>query len=190
MSRKPKLAPSVLAHKARRAEAAQYRMLGMDYRSIAAKMGLSVAGAYGLVKSAAEEMDQLAKESMETQRRIELERLDHATRILMSHVTQLSKADPSPSAFDQLIRVIERRCKILGLDAATQLMVQQQVSEQLPNELVKGLHAIKVALNLSDEDYDRALKIIAGPAAVGGGSAEDPSGEDQPLQVDEPGPVS
>ena len=180
MGRRGKLAPTVLKSKARRAEAAQLRMLGMDYRAIAAKMGVSVAWAHELVKSAADEMDQIAKESMEVQRRVELDRLDHATRILMSHVTQLAKADPSPSAFDQLIRVIERRCKILGLDAATQLMVQQQVSEKLPMELMKGLQAIKAALNLSDDDYERALHILTGegPVFSAGSSSQDGPGDE------------
>lgn len=178
--------PTALRVKARRAEAARLRMLGLDYRSIAERMGVSVGGAHKLVKQASDEMRRDASEAIDIQRRIELERLDHATRVVMGQLSQLAASKRvNTHAPDQLVRLSERRAKLLGLDAATQLIVQQQLDAKLAQGLMDGLEAIKEVLHISDEDYLRALEHLAAregsSSASGEGARETEREEDEPI---------
>lgn len=162
--------PTALRVKAHVAEAAKLRMMGLSYRQIGERMGCSGSVAHGYVKRAAEGYELAAAEAIETQRKLELARLDHATTIVMAQVAKLASSNkPNPAAVDQLIRISERRAKLLGLDAVFEVKVQQSMSQ----EIEAVLSRLRASLN--DDEFAKVV------SALGGGSEED-KGEEQPDQ--------
>lgn len=153
--------PSALRVKAAVAEAAKLRVLGLSYRQIGERMGCAPSIAHKYVTRAAEGYELQAAEAIETQRRLELARLDHATTIVMSQVAKLAASPkPNPAAIDQLIRISERRSKLLGLDAALEVKVQQEMGR----EIQSVMSVLRGALD--DESFARVV------AALGGGGEE------------------
>jgi hypothetical protein len=118
----------------RDAQAVEYRRRGLSYRQIAAQMSWkNQASAYeavqrGLIDSISEASDEV--------RRLELDKLDeyqrHALRVLATPhflvsngvlITDPDSEKPLPddspvlAALDRLLKISERRSKLLGLDA-------------------------------------------------------------------------
>jgi intein-encoded DNA endonuclease-like protein len=85
---------------------------GWSYRAIAEKLEIDVAQAFRDVKGAVAELNKTKLDTAEDYVAIELERLDMLTKALepMAAVGNIG----SVSAY---IRVMERRAKLLGLDA-------------------------------------------------------------------------
>jgi hypothetical protein len=143
-------------------------MMGLGYRQIGERMGLSTGGAYRLVCVGSDALSCEATESIEAQRNLELARLDHATTVVMSHVTKLAAATkPNPAAVDQLVRISERRSKLLGLDSATEVLVTQR----LESELAAVVEALRGALD--DAAFAKALAALGVSGAEGAGEAAD-----------------
>ncbi|MFF4479461.1 hypothetical protein ACFY1A_20915 [Streptomyces sp. NPDC001520] len=130
---------------ARDAEAARLRARGMTYRAIAAELEMDVHSVHDAVKRALKE---IVQEPAEDVRRMELERLDvlyeAAARVLeREHVTvsqgKIIYQGPDPllddgpvlQAIDRLLRIQERRSKLLGLDAATKTQVSGGVKYEI-----------------------------------------------------------
>ncbi len=93
-------------------QALELRLHGTSYAAIATKCGYSKAsGAHAAVKSA---LRKTLSEPAEELRVLEAERLD---ALLASVWDKASKGDPK--AVDNALRIMERRAKLLGLDAPT-----------------------------------------------------------------------
>ncbi|WP_413102228.1 helix-turn-helix domain-containing protein [Streptomyces sp. Inha503] len=129
----------------RDAEAARLRARGMTYRTIAAELGMDVHSVHDAVKRALKE---IVQEPAEDVRRMELERLDflyekaievlereHVTvsqgKIIYQGDAPLLDDGPVLQAIDRLLRIQERRAKLLGLDAATKTQVSGGVRYEL-----------------------------------------------------------
>jgi hypothetical protein len=165
--------PDALRVKAAVAEAAKLRILGLGYRQIGERMGVTASTAHKYVTRAAEGYELQAAEAIDTQRKLELARLDHAMTVVMSQIAKLATSTkPNPAAIDQLVRVSERRAKLLGLDAALEVKVQQAMG----NEIDAVIARLRDGLN--DEEFAKAL------AALGVGSAE---GAGEPAEGDDAG---
>lgn len=148
-------------------EACKLRMLGLSYRQIGERMGCSGKCAFEAVQRGAAEMEKHGRESLQAQRDLELARLDHATTIVMGQVAKLAASNkPNPAAIDQLVRISERRAKLLGLDSAAEVKVQHLMAEQI-DSVIAALRGV-----LDDEAFGRAV------SALGGGSAEASDGGD------------
>ena len=129
--------------------AAQDRMLralelrkeGMGYREIAAKVGYAgPAGAFQAVETALRET---LREPADAVRQLEAERLDAMTAILWPLAAKGNLA-----AVDRLLRVMERRARLLGLDRpvlapSMDIDVTQLTDEQL-QRLVEGEDPVAV----------------------------------------------
>ena len=94
-------------------KAAQLRRDGLSYRQIAKAMGCSVAGAHDMVRRALREA---IREPAEELRTLELERLDALYAKVMVIVDTGSTKEVL-NAIDRALRIMERRSKLLGLDA-------------------------------------------------------------------------
>jgi len=137
------------------AEAAKLRIMGLTYAQIAQRMGCSAGAAHKYVKRAAEGYELQAAEAIETQRKLETARLDHAMTVVMSQIARLAQSTkPNPAAIDQLVRISERRAKLLGLDAATEVLVTQR----LESELAAVVEALRGALD--DAAFTKALAAL------------------------------
>lgn len=129
----------------RDAEAARLRGRGLSYRAIAAELGVDVHTAHDAVDRA---LRAIVQEPAEQVRKLELDRLDRLYEAAISvlereHVTVsqgkiIYKGDapllddgPVLQAIDRLLRIQERRAKLLGLDAATKTEVSGGVKYEI-----------------------------------------------------------
>lgn len=111
----------------------ELRRTNLSYRQIADQLGVSVSTAHAMVQRG---LADLVGESTEEVRRLELERLDHMARAALAVLGKrhlivsqgrvavhpktgepLLDSGPVLHAIDRLLRVQDRRAKLLGLDA-------------------------------------------------------------------------
>ncbi|HOW68255.1 MAG TPA: hypothetical protein PK256_23490, partial [Verrucomicrobiota bacterium] len=118
-SREPRTSRRRVKAGMRQAEAIRLRIQGLSLSEIARRLGYAgPSGAYaaievGLSAAVQEPADQL--------RQIELARLDIATAAVMPKIER-----GSLQAVDRLVRIMDRRSKLLGLDAGTEQTPQPQ----------------------------------------------------------------
>lgn len=92
--------------------AVELRTQGWTYQRIADECGVSVSTAYAAVVRYLEETRAVSREHAEEIRRLELDRLD---RMLAAFGPRAEDGDAA--AADRVLRIQERRAKLLGLDA-------------------------------------------------------------------------
>jgi hypothetical protein len=141
----------------RRARAVALRNQGASYDAIAAhlrkELGLelySKSHAFKDVSHQLKELNALCAHDAEEVRRQELERLDE---YLFRLSPAIARGDAK--AIDSAVKISERRCKMLGIDAPVQIQVDQIVNAELTN-LIDGLQ-----LMLPAETYETVLSAIA-----------------------------
>ncbi len=120
-----KTAPKNLKAEEKRWKAFEMRASGHSYRQIAEALGVSKGRAVQYVQEA---LARFPAEDVETYRRLELERLDHLTRILMPLVEM-----GDLQAIDRLLRVIDLRMKILGAYKVQVVDVSQPIQLVWPD---------------------------------------------------------
>lgn len=140
----------------RDAEAAQLRSQNLSYRQIAVELGVSVHTAYDAVQRAIEDTQQ---EPAAATKLLELERLDELAqkarevmgrrhivvsngKVIYDPESSKPLEDDAPvlQAVDRLLRIQERRSKLLGLDAETKVSLSGGVTYEIvgidPTEIV------------------------------------------------------
>lgn len=112
--RKPRRAtqPATVAAATWRERAVELRTQGWTYARIAKECGVSIQSAYQAVVRYLEETRAVSREHAEEIRRLELDRLD---RMLSAFGPRAEDGDAA--AADRVLRIQERRAKLLGLDA-------------------------------------------------------------------------
>ncbi len=141
----------------KRASALRLRSQGATYREIAAELDMSLAYAYQLVQEGLTEVRLSAQESADDARAIEIERLDRQQRLFEKKLASQAEA-PKEETGLHLLRIAERRARLLGLDA--------------PQEIVgAGGGPLQVSnVTASEEFIDRVEKLVA--RLAGGESPE------------------
>ena len=104
------------ARTARATEALDLRIAGHGYRQTAALLGVSLHAAWDLVQRALGEVDALNKQKAERLRDLEARRCDRLLRALDSGVNA-----GDPRAVAAMVRVMERRARLFGLAAPSQI---------------------------------------------------------------------
>ncbi len=115
----------------RRQRSFELRLAGCTYQVIGDQVGISKQAAYGLVRRELVRLNRLTEADGNLLRELELVRLDAMTEVLWSKAI-----DGDLGAVDRLLRISERRSKLLGLDAATSIAVETpfaNVHVLLPN---------------------------------------------------------
>lgn len=97
----------------RRVRACEMRRQGMSYEQIARAMGITQPAAWRLVKRA---LDRMQVESADAVIKIESTRIDHAIQRIQQGID-----DGDPAAIGALVKLMDRRAKMLGLDAAQRI---------------------------------------------------------------------
>ena len=105
----------------RQQAALEYRVSGFTYRQIAAQLGVSEKTAYYDVQGSIDNIEAIKSEKAEQIREMELIRLDRMTAALHKAVNA-----GDVKAIGQQVRIMERRSRMLGLDAAIQ--VKQEIA--------------------------------------------------------------
>lgn len=116
--------PDNLDASQRAREALELRRQGKQWAEIADELGYADrASAYNAAKRL---LDRTEFESVEEYRAIEADRLDEAHRIQAEALVQLANSralDAIPPAVNALVKISDRRSKLLGLDAPTRVDV-------------------------------------------------------------------
>lgn len=145
--------PRKLRAHERATEAIKLRRLGLTYEEIGERLGISKAQAW---KSCARFLATVPIEDVEAVRTIELDRLDLVVKVLMPKVVA-----GDLQAIDRLLRVMERRAKMQGLDAPTKI------------DITAELERMAKDAGLSDEDTREAVRYAQSIAAeLGGGGGQ------------------
>jgi len=111
MTKERKTSTRRIAATERQAQAVTLRLMGMEYREIAKKLNFrGPSGAYGAVKAALKKTLQGPTDEL---RKLELLRLDELQQIAWKRVTVAADL----KAIDTVLRIMERRSRLLGLDA-------------------------------------------------------------------------
>lgn len=103
----------------RQLQALELRKQGLTYRDIGDKLSISYQQAHNDVNAELKRLATLTLESAEGLRQLELERLD----MLIKGLEPMARVG-NPGAVTAYLRVMERRAKLLGLDAP----VRQEVT--------------------------------------------------------------
>lgn len=123
--RQPKTGRIRLKNREQIAQALDLRKAGASLQQVADRMGLgSRQRAHQIINLGLSELNAICQEEAETVRRLELERLDG---LLLSLYPQRS----NPRVADTILRTMERRAKLLGLDAPTKATLELQDPECL-----------------------------------------------------------
>lgn len=100
----------------RRLQALEMRKGGGSYRAIARQLGISEAQAYRDVARGLKDIAELQAAVSEDVRTLEIERLD---ALLLPMYQQARQGNQG--AVDRVLRIMERRARLLGLDAPTKI---------------------------------------------------------------------
>jgi len=113
-----------------RAEAFELRLKGLDYREIGARLDVTTTAAERLVKEQLGAI-QPTREQLTEVMTLELGRLDYMTSRLMKRIEGDSRDD---AAYNLLLKISERRAKLIGLDAPKKAFSAVAIITDLPND--------------------------------------------------------
>ncbi len=133
--------------------ALELRRKGYSYPQIADELGVSLSTAYRYVNN---ELERLAKERrMEGEKvlEIELATLDRLTKAVIERCEE-----GSLDHIETLLKLMDRRAKLLGLNAATRQIHEVQDNRQLPDaEVYKKTQALLLRLQAAGHDVAHRL---------------------------------
>jgi hypothetical protein len=145
-----KMTPRVIEERNKEALALQMRLAGRSYQAIANALGYADhSGAYRAVERA---LVRVTAEPADELRKIELERLDQLYRWTMEEATTdhlhfyqgvptgFLDSAPRLKAMELALRIMERRSKLLGLDAPARQRIEV-LSEDVVDAEIKRLTA-------------------------------------------------
>jgi hypothetical protein len=113
---RPKGSPPSAATLAKEAEVVKLRRGGLTWDLIGERVGLSTQGAFYAYERA---LKRVVKEDVDAIRQVETERLDLAQSAIWGKVLQGDNA-----SIQNLLRIMERRAKLLGLDQPTRIQAE------------------------------------------------------------------
>jgi len=100
----------ILRGRAREAACLELRKAGLTYAAIGERLGMSESGAWRAVMRALKRLMERINEQAEDVRTLEVQRLDDLLETLWPYRHK-------PAYVDRILRVMERRARLLGLDA-------------------------------------------------------------------------
>lgn len=122
---------------ARRVKAMDMRLAGASYRAIGTALGVNVATAYDDVQRMLREY---MAETGEEVRKQEIQRLD---RLMMAHWNAAIQGDAK--ATQMVLSIMDRRARLLGIDAPLKVDITQWVMEQARAEGLDEREAVRFA---------------------------------------------
>lgn len=126
--RKSESTPDDAVIQARRLEALDLRKSGASYRAIGQRLGVSHEQARLDIMACLAELAERQHEDTAQYRQLELERLD---RLQMALWVKAVASPPDTRAALAVLRIFERRAKLLGLDAPTHVQIDDWRSQAI-----------------------------------------------------------
>ena len=121
MTRPSTHAETVLATE-RRARAVELRLAGYSLKQIGAELGVTFQAVAKMINKELSELRDVAEKDAEILREVEVARLDAMLKAKWPEVEIGNDA-----AIDRVLRIMERRAKLLGLDAPTRSNVEANI---------------------------------------------------------------
>jgi hypothetical protein len=112
-----KRTPETMLAAQRRARVVELRLDGHPLREIAEEVGISIGRCSQILRRELETINAENRERTETHRNLELARLDAMQHALWARAVPEGDAEPSFRAATLIVRIMERRARLLGLDA-------------------------------------------------------------------------
>ena len=131
MPRKTKATTDKIKVAERRLQAIALRRSGLNYRDIGRHLGVSRTQAYNDVMHALDELNKLTLEATKIHQTLELDRLDG----LMAAIWEQAQ-EGSLAAVDRVLKIMDRRAKLLGLDTPTKIAPTTMDGDDLPGGAV------------------------------------------------------
>lgn len=116
-----KTSSRIVVARERELQALALRKAGATYQDISDRMGISVGAAHKAVMRVLHRLARDADEAGEVLRRLELDRLD-ALHLAVWQQAMRGKL----GAVDRVLRIMERRARLLGLDAPERQHIEEQ----------------------------------------------------------------
>lgn len=116
------------------------RITGKSYREIAAELGCSVSKAYDDVSAALAKLEAESAEKAAEVRRIELDRID----VMLKGIWPEAEAGDARK-IETALKLMERRAKLLGIDAPTKQEVSGPDGGAIPIEDARAMLADRLA---------------------------------------------
>lgn len=108
-----------------KAKAVELRQQGLTWQKVGERLGITERGARKAVEMAMKEFRMSIGDTIDDLRAMELSRLDAIQEKLWA-----KRGDPRTA--DTLLRVIERRCRIMGLDMPTKVAATDPAGDPVP----------------------------------------------------------
>jgi len=156
----PKQAASELAIEQRRERITKLRISGWSIRDIAAHIGCSIGTVHGDLSAVLERTQDAANDATKRERAVSLARLDVATKGIWPEVET-----GGVEAVDRLVKLEQRRARLLGLDAPARQEISGPGGGAVPIEARSAL----------ESKLDELRKRLTAGTAPESGAAE-PSG--------------
>lgn len=153
-----KTSVNMLAAADRQRQALELRRAGAGYDLIARQLGY--AGPPGAHKAVATALHRMLAEPAEDVRALELARLDRLQLAHWSRAIGTPETDPDPVATSTVLKIMERRAKLMGLDAPATINVRTVVDE------------VATAYGLTPAESVALLSDVSGHLATQRGSAK------------------
>lgn len=115
----------------RQQEAMELRRMGVSYKVIGDRIGVSDAQAHRDVMAAIKRLLKITEKDAEI---VQIQELDRLDRLMMSIWNQAQNG--SLAAIDRILKIMERRAKLLGLDAPTKVSPTTKDGDDLPGGAV------------------------------------------------------
>lgn len=117
-----KMSPNRIQALERARQALSLRREGKRYDEIGEALGITASGAWRLVQRAYRRAQKQNDSEVEFQRKLDLERCDVAISALWPNVLA-----GKYGAIERLMQVLERRAKLLGLDAPVKVDIEHRI---------------------------------------------------------------
>jgi DNA-binding CsgD family transcriptional regulator len=138
----------------------ELRKQGLTFAAIGARLGITEQGAHQAGKRALEKLGAVTKDEAEELRRLEIERLDALQEGLWPKAAQ-----GSVPAVQTVLKLMERRARLLGLDAPQKLAVGGPDGGPIPIADARAVFAAAVARIVAEPDPGAAGPAPSDPSA-------------------------
>lgn len=158
-----KTAPERVHAAENRKKAVELRVQGASFAAIGRALGVSAMMAHKYITKELKELAIDTRESTDQLRQMELLRLDRMELALWDQAIN----DKEYGAVDRVLRIMERRAKLMGLDAPATINKNITITEQDRILLVEQLvEEASIIDSDADEDEEEPLGIESGDAEV------------------------
>lgn len=142
---KDSTSPRSLVALQRQQQAVELRRAGRSYREIACQVGIGVASAHRLVGAAIAEARTTVQEDVVELRALELSRLDGLLGTLWPKARQ-----GDLQAVDRVLRIMERRAKLLGLDAPVKVARTNPAGDEDERDVASYVVPVPATMTLDE----------------------------------------